>query len=218
MQLDDTDTDRPSIETRLATLERKHSRLRLAAIAALTLATCSIHLPNAIVRRVLASGDSIEAQAFILRAAEGRERAALRLTRDGTPSLTLDDANETTRVSLAVDTASAGRLDLADETGKSRASFSATPHGAPFLAFVDQHDALRAGLTLQADGSPAFLLMDSAGKGRAAMAVTADGSPTICVVDRDHPECRPVQPVADGAPEQNAGDHPSDSFVTSRRE
>ncbi len=199
------------IEKRLVALERRYRRLRFATVAAAVMGALALLAPYSnIVRRALPSSRIVEAQAFTLVDTQGKPRAALRITSDGMPSLTLNDSDAKTRVSLAVDANDEARLDLADEDEKSRASLSVTPGGEPFLAFVDQREALRAGLMLDESGAAAFILMDDEAHGRVGVGVRPDGSPGLCLVETKGDRCHGIHPVQHGVSRRPISDDEAD--------
>ncbi len=90
-----TISDPPDLVQRMEKLEKANRRLKLAGVLVLTLVGCLLLLGVASPKR------TVEAEAFILRDANGEMRAVLGMGVEG-PSLSLYDANEVPRAVLLV--------------------------------------------------------------------------------------------------------------------
>lgn len=77
-----------------------------------------------VVRPASSPEKAVEAEKFVLRDANGRSRAVLTVSADGSPVLALSDQDGTTRATLAVSADGQPGLALYDEDG--RVSWSAS--------------------------------------------------------------------------------------------
>ncbi|MEK7270534.1 MAG: hypothetical protein AAB215_06265 [Planctomycetota bacterium] len=130
---------------------------------------------------------TVEAERFVLRGADGKERGSLSIMPDGTAGLALSDgqgrprllvgvlpdgspaltflgAEKDARVGLGVDAAGHASLNFADRKGQVCIVLGASAAGEPSLVLADSKERRRAALYLREDGSPRLALSDPDGK------------------------------------------------------
>lgn len=173
----------------------KRRWLSLLVLAALT-ASCRT-------ARTVPPSRTVEAEEFRLEDKEGRLRASLRMTPEGSPALTLHDEEGSARLvmgigsegspsveifdrggkvraSLGLDPAGSSRLLLSDRDGRPRASLALGTSGMPILGFVDENGRCRLELTLRSDWKAAGLhIVDADGKLCAALSVNETNSAVL---------------------------------------
>jgi len=121
-------SDPPDLAQRVEKLEKANRRLKLGGVLALTLVGCLLLLGVASPKR------TVEAEAFILRDANGGMRALLGMGVEG-PMLHLYDANALSRALLQV-TVSGSAVGFFDANGKLRVVVGVT-EGTPELELLD---------------------------------------------------------------------------------
>ncbi len=126
-------SDPHDLAQRVEKLEKANRRLKLAGVLALTLVGCLLLLGVASPNR------TVEAEQFILRDANGKEQAALRMSAEG-PELGFLDANGKVRLMLTLSEGIPG-LGFFDANGKARALLGVSAVG-PKLVFRDANGKL----------------------------------------------------------------------------
>ncbi len=119
------------LTNRLDRLERSNRMLK-GAVAMLSLAFVGL-----VAVGWTSPDGTVEAREFILKSADGKQRAVLGVNADGSPGLVLIDANEKTRAALIVGPDGAPFLSLYDADGKVRESLGVEANGSPYLGLCD---------------------------------------------------------------------------------
>ena len=157
-------SDLPDLVQRVEKLEKANRRLKLAGVLALTLVGCLLLLGAASPKR------TVEAEEFVLRDANGDERARLGITASGS-ALGFRDANGNLRAVLSTK----GGLILYDAKGDMRLSLGDLPGGAALL-LKDANGVSRVMLSVFDAGATAGLLLyDANGKVAVLVAVSPRG-------------------------------------------
>ena len=191
MSQNDRDTDyrirelHASLDRRIAALEQKTQRKRglsttgfLAALGAFGLSIFGLNqLQNAYLIGEVAP--TLEAQALVLRDADGLERGALRAGEDGTVTFSLRDGQAKTRLRLSVLEDGSPGVSLLDGNGDTRAILGLLPDGTTTLVFADAGSVARTVLALTPDGSSRIIFSDHLGETRAAVGVDGEGRPEV---------------------------------------
>ncbi len=150
---------------RLLRLERSNRQLRVV-LAALILGGVTLGLGGQ--DSTGSSGRTVDAQAFILRDAQGAARAQLALS-EGSPSLSLYDQRGRLRLALAIESGGSG------ENGE---------NGGPLMNFYGPDGAPR--VVIGERGTASFVILrDAEGAPRAAMAVQDNGEPSLYLLDEN---------------------------------
>ncbi|HSB81872.1 MAG TPA: hypothetical protein VLM91_24085 [Candidatus Methylomirabilis sp.] len=140
--------DLAAVVTRLEKVERQNWRMKVGGILALLVAGAGLLMGQAMPRAT-----TVEAEAFIVRDATGRQRAALHLVPDGGVALSFFDPAGVGRAALRIDREGSPDLTLIDQSAKNRAVLRVERNGAPGLALFDQAGNPRAALHVVLDGS-----------------------------------------------------------------
>ncbi|UCH33451.1 MAG: hypothetical protein JSV65_12845 [Armatimonadota bacterium] len=154
---------------RIERLERQNRRLKLGMLG-LAAVFGAVLFVGAVTPQEI-----VEAEKFVLRDAEGRQRAVLQVPEWG-PCLSLYDAAGTTQVALYINGSRPG-VRLSDTNGKERAILEVDE--GPLFALFDERGQQRAGIGVQETGDKtwpegaAFFLFDADGRPR----VTLDAFP-----------------------------------------
>ena len=145
----------PTIETlvrRLSHMERENRRWRWLVTVTLATLAAAVIVGHLVPRKV------VEARRFVMRDADGRSRAELGMTTDGTSVLVLNDKDERPGVALSVLPNGPRTVSLLDENGKTRSVLTARVDGDSGLRLFDENRTHRASLDVKADGSPILRL------------------------------------------------------------
>lgn len=140
--------DLAAVVTRLEQVERQNWRLKVGGIL-VSLVVCA----GLLMGQAMPKATTVEAEAFVVRDATGKQRAALHLAPDG-----------------------GATLSFFDPAGIGRAALRVDREGSPDLTLIDQAAKNRAVLRVERNGSPGLVLFDAAGKPRATLYVVSDGS------------------------------------------
>lgn len=124
----------------------------------------------------------IEAQGFLVRDAEGRERARLTVGDDGSPRLVFLDAMGRVRAQISVGPGGTPGIRLLDPSQKAEIGL-AVSGTRPGLILNDRTGHPRAGLCVQDDGSPLLSFRDQQGKLRLVLDCLRDGTPGLTFRD-----------------------------------
>lgn len=135
---------------------------------------------------------ALEAQALVLRDAEGIERGAFRIDVDGTVTLALSDETASARLHLSVLPDGSPGVSLMDTNGDTRAILGFLPDGTTTLVFADAGAVARTVLALTPDGASRIVFTDGSGVTRAAVGVDGNGRPEVSTAaweeGSQHPE------------------------------
>jgi hypothetical protein len=147
------------------TLERLASRIaqleqRLRSVALFLLAVIVVAALNFLFWQVWGHKNA-EAERFVLHSADGKTRAMLSTSSDGTPGLAMFDAGEKIRALLSLQPDGAAGLAMVDADGAQRVLLAVLPNGVPSLAIYDAGKKLRAILSTDPSGTPALTLYDA---------------------------------------------------------
>lgn len=181
---------RANLEQRMDRLERDRGPRRwigpvLGAGALLVLFTL-VTRPGSLVR-IGSVASSVEAEAFLLKDAEGVQRAALDLRDDGEASLTLSDGNGLARLRLAVLPDGSPGVSLLDTDGETRAILGFLADGTTTLVFADGGAVARGIFALTPDGAARMIFNDESGRTRTAVGVDTRGEPEVSTIDVGEP-------------------------------
>lgn len=163
--MDAKKVDSPTVEERLAKLERQNRRLKIVGAVALVLMGAMV-LEWAAMPTVTDYSTSdfkfktVTAQEVIVVDAKGKPQAGLTVEKDGATLMLLDEKG-TPRATLGVDRAGA-TLVLLDEKGMHRAVLDVDRDG-PRLGLFDAKGTPRAGLDVLKD-KPGLVLVDEKGE------------------------------------------------------
>lgn len=133
--------DMESLGERLSRLERENRWLKRVGGVALLGVAAMVLMGQATPRK---TAKAIEAEEFILRDGTGKERATMRVSPDGSPSLGLVDKDGKKRVALLLGADGLPNLWLWDKNGKERAGLELLADGLPRLALRDEKERRRA--------------------------------------------------------------------------
>lgn len=168
----------PTVETlvrRLSQMERENRRWKWLMTVTLAVIGAAIVVNNVVPRTVL------EARKFVLRDADGKSRAELGLTMDGSSVLVLNDEEGSPGVALSVLPDGPRSVSLADENGKTRSVLTARADGDSGLRLFDKNRTHRASLDVRADGSPILRLSPEEGKGHTKPAAKPAVKPLVSI-------------------------------------
>ena len=140
--------DLAAVVRRLEKVERQNWRLKVGGILVGLVASAGLLMGQA-----LPQATTVEAEAFVVRDATGKQRAAFHLTPDGGVALSFFDPAGIGRAALRVDREGSPDLTLLDPATKARAVLRVERTGAPGLGLFDPAGNLRAALYVVSDGS-----------------------------------------------------------------
>jgi hypothetical protein len=121
----------------------------------------------------------LEARALLLRDGDGLERGALRVSQDGTVSLSLRDGTAKSRLRMSVLADGSPGVSLLDANGDTRAILGFLPDGTTTLVFADAGSVARTVLALTPDGASRIVFSDHLGETRTAVGVDGSGRPEV---------------------------------------
>lgn len=129
----------------------------------------------------------VEAQKFVLRDKEGKQRAVLEVSSKGAASLHLSDKDETPRIAFIVAEDGSPIATLQDEQGQSRVSFASSKiFGGSVVNLMDPDGKVRLGLAVRDRGGvPTLDLRDKDANRRINLGVRPDGSSTFDILGED---------------------------------
>lgn len=180
---------RANLEQRIDRLEQTLGRQGPRSWIGPMLGTAAIVLLITLVTRsrdvvkVGSVASSIEAGAFVLKDAEGIQRAALGLRDDGGATLTLSDGNGLARLRLAVLPDGSPGVSLLDTDGETRAILGLLADGTTTLVFADGGSVARGIFALTPDGAARVIFNDRDGRTRTAVGVDTEGQPEVNTMD-----------------------------------
>jgi hypothetical protein len=148
-------SDLAAVVTRLEKVERQNWWMKVGGIMVLLVASAGLLMGQA-----MPKATTVEAEAFVLRDAAGKQRAALHLSPEGGAALSFFDPAGIGRAALRVDREGSPDLTLLDQTAKVRAMLRVERTGLPGLVFFDQDGKARATLYVVSDGSAVLQLSD----------------------------------------------------------
>jgi hypothetical protein len=149
--------DLAAVVARLEKVERQNWRMKAGGILVLLVASAGLLMGQA-----MPKATTVEAEAFVLRDAAGKQRAALYLPPEG-----------------------GAALSFFDPAGIGRAALRVDREGSPDLTLFDQAAKVRAVLRVERTGLPGLVFFDQAGKARATLYVVSDGSAVLQLSDKD---------------------------------
>jgi hypothetical protein len=163
------------LEERLKRLENERRRIHAMAIAALILCAVGLFLsvPRWTLGRPQQGEQTIEAERFVLKDANGTTRALLQMGPSG-PQLDLTDSEQHPLLTLVAGNATSG-IVLRSSAGTPRAALLSVAGGVdqPTLALMGGNGKPRIFLTMTEDG-PAISMHDSNGKERIELLVKGE--------------------------------------------
>jgi hypothetical protein len=148
-------SDLAAVVTRLEKVERQNWWMKVGGIMVLLVASAGLLMGQA-----MPKATTVEAEAFVLRDAAGKQRAALQLSPEGGAALSFFDPAGIGRAALRVDREGSPDLTLLDQAAKVRAMLRVERTGLPGLVFFDQDGKARATLYVVSDGSAVLQLSD----------------------------------------------------------
>jgi hypothetical protein len=148
------------LERKQAELQRTNRRLGSAVSALLLLTGALVLMGQMGTRRT----QSVEAEQFVLRGADGRVRGAMGITPDGAVGLNLTDSKGQTKITLDISTDGSPGLDLYDSQGKLGATFAMGPTGTAGVGLYDARGKLRTSLDVPAPNTPGLAFYHLDGK------------------------------------------------------
>lgn len=140
--------DLAAVIARLEKVERQNWRMKVGGILILLVAGAGLLMGQAMPKVT-----TVEAEAFIVRDATGKQRAAFHLAPDGGVALSFFDPAGVGRAALRIDREGSPDLTLIDQSAKNRAVLRVERNGAPGLTLFDQAGNPRATLHVVLDGS-----------------------------------------------------------------
>ena len=166
-----------TLARRLDRVERENRRLKRAGVVALAMIAAVILMGQATESKVV---KVIEAEKFVLRDGQGRQRAELFAHKD-VSGLAFSDQKGRVRIVMGVDKDSQ-TFHLMDEKQIPRVSIGLDEKKGSTLLMWDSHQKLRLGLGVTILG-PALALSDKAENHRVELTVLLD-SPELSVTDK----------------------------------
>ena len=157
------DTDLRSVLERLTRVEAQNRRLRRAGIVAGIAVGLALLVGQARPRSRTGADKAVEAQAFVLRDGQGRERAWLGVWEDS-PRLMMYDKQRNLRLGLRVGEDGAPAVILSGPGMKTRAWLRLHADGAVSLALRDRQGQTRAALGVEKNGVAKLKLFDANGR------------------------------------------------------
>ena len=196
------------LDRRIDSLEKANGRLRAAAWAGPILGGAAMLVAGLTANRTANAYEVgtvapvLEAEALVLTDDLGVERAAFRISEDGSTSFALRDEEGRSRLRFEVLSDGSPGVSLLDAEGDSHAILGLLPDGTTTLVFADAGSVARAVLALTPDGAARLVFSDQLGQTRAAMGVDGSGRAEVST-SRDEPD---EQEVVVGSDEGGASD------------
>ena len=173
-------------EAHLRELEDANRRLRRFGWSVLIGAVVVLGGTAAVVamfatQRLPAPGSVVQARSFVLQDAQGRVRASLGVTKEGSVQLALQDDQGNPRARMSVLEDGSTGLALVDSSGHPRAALGLLSDGTINLVFADRGGQSRAVFGLTPGGASSLVLADGKGVTRAGLSVANTGKATQTV-------------------------------------
>lgn len=180
---------RADLGRRMDAIERASSRQGAArwlgvifgAVALIAVILVSTRTADA--HRLGTVAPTLQAGAFVLKDADGVERATLGIGDDGGAAFALTDADGRVRLKLSVLSDGSPGVTLLDSDGESRAILGLLTDGTTTLVLADRGSIARGVFTLTPDGAARMIFSDPSGQTRTAVGVDASGQPEISTID-----------------------------------
>ena len=138
-------------------------------------------------QRLPAPGSVVQARSFVLQDAQGRVRATLGVTKEGSVQLALQDDQGNPRARMSVLEDGSTGLALVDSAGHPRAALGLLTDGTINLVFADRGGQSRAVFGLTPGGASSLVLADGKGVTRAGLSVATTGKATQTVDETGGP-------------------------------
>ena len=148
------------LEHQQAKLQRSNRRLRITTSAVLLFSGALVLMAQGTPQIV----DSVDARQFVLHDANGKVRAALGMTDDGSVGLDLIDAKDRSRITLDVAANGTPGLDFFDQNGKMRGTLAMGPEGNAGIGLYGPDGHLRTSLDVPASKTPGLAFYNQEGK------------------------------------------------------
>jgi hypothetical protein len=198
---------------RLAEVERDNRRLRRMGLYILVGVGALLGLAAAFVVVAARHGmpgfvpQLAEAHRFVVRDDEGRVRAALGMSKEGSSQLVLQDEGGRDRLRMSVLPDGGAGVALVDSAGRSRMVLGLLPDQSASVVLADGGGKTRTVLGLSPNGASTILFADKGGTARAGLGVDARGAGTFTVVDRSGADLTGA--AGDNPPEPQQVDSPA---------
>ncbi len=164
---------------RLNRMERENHRWKWLVAVTLAVLGVGVVLGQTTPRRV---GKVLEAERFVLRDADGKNRAELGVM-DGASILFLNDKDGKPGVALSVLPDGPRMVTLLDKNGKTRSVLTARADGDSGLRLFDKNRMHRASLDVMADGRPILRISPKKNKRPTEHLITLSKASTAVVMD-----------------------------------
>jgi hypothetical protein len=148
----------PTLEKLASRIARLEQRLRSVALVLLAVV---VFAALEFLFWQLGVHKSVEAERFVLHGSDGKIRAMLSTSSDGTPGLVMFDAGDKIRAMLNLQADGAAGLSMVDADGAQRVLLAVLPNNVPSLGIYDTGKKLRAMLSTDPSGTPALTLFDA---------------------------------------------------------
>lgn len=142
---------------------------------------------------------SIEAEEFVLKGADGKNRMKMLTLKDGTSALALFDAQGKSRMEFKIKPNGIPVFDLRDAEGDVRLAMFVDEKENTFIGLADGANKDRLTLRLNADGSSSLRFLDGI-RVRAALQLDRHGQPELGFVDENGKERLEMDLTKDGRP------------------
>ena len=173
-----------TVEQRLERLERQNRWLkRIATVCVAVVAVVFLLRQGKDKPRV------VEAEAFVLRDSEGKQRAVLSMEKPNTPSLVLLDQNGTKRVYLLAEQGGRASLGLGPGDGGIRTVLRVNSGGDAHLNFFDKNGKRGSQFGIDLLGQPSLYLMTE-GRHQVILEATRDMARLLFSEPRQRPRVR----------------------------
>jgi hypothetical protein len=143
----------------------------------------------------------VKAEQFVLVDRSGTQRGALQVA-DGTASLALNDGDGRNRAELRVRKEGASSVTFYDQAGNRRIEVGQSPSGRAGLAiFASGGGRQIAAVSAAENGETGFTLYDpTTGRARAGLGVAADGEPALVLFDQNGKDRAELHIAVQGKP------------------
>jgi hypothetical protein len=208
----------PALLVRLEEVERDNRRLRRLGVYMLVGVGALLGLAAAFVVVAARHGmpgfvpQLAEAHRFVVRDSEGRVRAALGMSREGSAQLVLQDEGGRDRLRVSVLPDGGAGVAFVDSAGRSRMVLGLLPDQSASVVLADGGGKTRTVLGLSPNGASTILFADKGGTARAGLGVDARGAGTFTLVDRSGADL--TGSAQDNPPEPQQVDSPTQSPQT----
>ena len=156
-------TELEALANRVPRLETQNRWFKRAGVSAVGVVTIALVMGQAGAKQQAPATKVVEAEKFVLRDKDGRQRGSWGVDPDGSTALSLRDKDGKERGIWVVSPEWGTALILCDPDGKLRGDWTVRPDGSTRLSLRDKDGRQRGGWAMLPDGTASLSIYDEQG-------------------------------------------------------